>query len=55
MNKASLEARKSDSVSTCDGIELPFGSFGRSGHGREKGFAAPDHFSTPKTIILNHG
>ncbi|MGL4727482.1 MAG: aldehyde dehydrogenase family protein, partial [Bosea sp. (in: a-proteobacteria)] len=37
------------------GIELPFGGFGRSGHGREKGFAALDHFSTTKTIVLNHG
>ncbi len=37
------------------GIELPFGGFGKSGHGREKGFAALDHFSTTKTIVLNHG
>jgi len=37
------------------GIELPFGGRGKSGHGREKGFAAMHEFSTLKTIVQNHG
>lgn len=37
------------------GIELPFGGTGKSGHGREKGFAALHEFTTTKTIVLNHG
>ncbi len=32
------------------GIELPFGGFRRSGHGRGKGFAAMHEFSTLQTI-----
>lgn len=37
------------------GIELPFGGTRKSGHGREKGFAALHEFSTIKTIVHNHG
>ncbi len=37
------------------GIELPFGGFKRSGHGREKGFEALYDMSATKTIIFNHG
>lgn len=37
------------------GIELPFGGFKKSGHGREKGFEAMYEFSASKTIVLNHG
>ncbi len=37
------------------GIELPFGGVKKSGHGREKGFAAMHEFSRLKTVILNHG
>jgi len=37
------------------GVELPFGGVGKSGFGREKGLEALNHFSTIKTIALNHG
>jgi aldehyde dehydrogenase (NAD+) len=37
------------------GIELPFGGVGKSGHGREKGFAALHEFTRTKTMVLNHG
>lgn len=37
------------------GIELPFGGTGRSGHGREKGFAALQEFAQLKTIVQKHG
>jgi aldehyde dehydrogenase (NAD+) len=37
------------------GVELPFGGFGKSGHGREKGFEALYDMSATKTIIFNHG
>ncbi|HEY8383264.1 MAG TPA: aldehyde dehydrogenase family protein [Microvirga sp.] len=34
------------------GIELPFGGFGRSGHGREKGFEGLVEFTTTRTIVI---
>jgi aldehyde dehydrogenase (NAD+) len=37
------------------GIELPFGGTKRSGHGREKGFAALEEMSTTKTVVHLHG
>lgn len=37
------------------GVELPFGGFKKSGHGREKGLEALHEFSATKTVILNHG
>jgi aldehyde dehydrogenase (NAD+) len=37
------------------GVELPFGGVGRSGHGREKGFAALYGFSVLKTVAAWHG
>jgi len=37
------------------GIELPFGGVRKSGHGREKGFAALHEFSQLKTVVQNHG
>ena len=36
------------------GIELPFGGFKKSGHGREKGFEALYDMSATKTIIFRH-
>lgn len=36
------------------GIELPFGGMKKSGHGREKGFAALHDFSTLRTIVFKH-
>ena len=37
------------------GVELPFGGFGKSGHGREKGMEALREFSALKTIVISHG
>ncbi|WP_294641144.1 aldehyde dehydrogenase family protein [uncultured Aureimonas sp.] len=37
------------------GIELPFGGMKKSGHGREKGFAALHDISTIRTTIIKHG
>jgi len=37
------------------GIELPFGGFKKSGHGREKGIEALYDMSATKTIVFNHG
>ncbi|RKE36438.1 aldehyde dehydrogenase (NAD+) [Paraburkholderia sp. BL23I1N1] len=37
------------------GIELPFGGSRKSGHGREKGFAALHDFTTTKTMVQHHG
>lgn len=36
------------------GVELPFGGFKKSGHGREKGFLALEEMSTTKTIVQFH-
>ncbi|MCB2102307.1 MAG: aldehyde dehydrogenase family protein, partial [Rhodobacterales bacterium] len=37
------------------GVELPFGGYGRSGYGREKGFEALYGFSQLKTVAIHHG
>jgi aldehyde dehydrogenase (NAD+) len=37
------------------GVELPFGGFGKSGHGREKGMEALHGFSVLKTVAAWHG
>jgi len=37
------------------GIELPFGGFRKSGHGREKGLEALKEFTVAKTVVFNHG
>ena len=36
------------------GIELPFGGMKKSGHGREKGFAALNEFSALRTMVIKH-
>ena len=36
------------------GVELPFGGFGKSGHGREKGLAGLLGFTTLKTVAIKH-
>lgn len=36
------------------GIELPFGGFGRSGHGREKGLEGLMEFTTTRTLVIAH-
>lgn len=36
------------------GVELPFGGFGKSGHGREKGVEALYEFSALKTLVISH-
>ncbi|WP_144113951.1 aldehyde dehydrogenase family protein [Paraburkholderia sp. BCC1886] len=37
------------------GVELPFGGFGRSGYGREKGLAALEEMSAVKTVVHRYG
>lgn len=37
------------------GVELPFGGMKKSGHGREKGFAALHDMSALRTTIFKHG
>ncbi|MDE3175670.1 MAG: aldehyde dehydrogenase family protein [Pseudomonadota bacterium] len=37
------------------GVELPFGGMKKSGHGREKGFAALYDFAALKTLVFKHG
>ncbi len=37
------------------GVELPFGGVKKSGHGREKGFLALEHFTVSKTVVNFHG
>ena len=34
------------------GVELPFGGWGRSGYGREKGFEALNSFTQTKTVVV---
>lgn len=36
------------------GVELPFGGFKKSGHGREKGFEALFQMSATKTVVFKH-
>ncbi len=37
------------------GVELPFGGFGKSGYGREKGMAGLLDMSAVKTVVFKHG
>jgi acyl-CoA reductase-like NAD-dependent aldehyde dehydrogenase len=36
-------------------VQLPFGGYGHSGHGREKGLAGVDEFTEQKTVHLRLG
>ena len=36
------------------GVELPFGGFRKSGHGREKGFEALREYTVAKTVVIDH-
>jgi aldehyde dehydrogenase (NAD+) len=36
------------------GVELPFGGFRKSGHGREKGFEALKEYTVAKTVVIDH-
>ena len=35
------------------GVEYPFGGFGKSGYGREKGYEALDSYTATKTVIVS--
>ena len=37
------------------GVELPFGGYKKSGHGREKGYEALYEYSHVKTVALKYG
>ena len=37
------------------GVELPFGGFKKSGHGREKGYEALYEYSQVKTVAIKYG
>ena len=35
------------------GVEYPFGGFGKSGYGREKGYESLDAYTATKTVLVS--
>jgi hypothetical protein len=48
-------ADEADTIAPGGGIELPFGGMKKSGHGREKEFAALHEMSILRSMTYKHG